>query len=258
MVELREQLTEAGLPHRYLGLGFRRWSRTDICAVLDRYRVYYDSYATPSKFELLDLLDDLISSRGLTRNHRFLILKGRLPRNASNVVKRNVNGRIQSSPSSSTNSSDGDLGECVVCDKALTISNSPNRPITLTCEHKPDVCRDCLAKSIRIQFKGKMWDNINCPTCNARLGHEDVQAFGTAKTFRRYVFHNTKNTSDHVVNSYSYHKLATAEALSSIPGFRRCLAPGCVSGQIHKGGARKPVVTCSDCGSKSCFTHQTA
>ena len=50
----------------------------------------------------------------------------------------------------------------------------------------------------------------------------------------------------------------TSEAMCSIPGFRRCLAPGCVSGQIHEGGAEEPIVTCNDCGSKSCFTHQTA
>ena len=165
---------------------------------------------------------------------------------------------VDGSGLSAMDSSHGDLGECVVCDEALINSNTPNRRITLSCQHEPDVCLDCLARSITVQFESKVWDNIDCPSCGDRLAFEDVQAFGTAETFSRYVSHNRKPLPITLLKSYSYDELATSEAMSSIPGFRRCLAPGCVSGHIHEGGADQPIVTCSNCASKSCFTHQTA
>ena len=145
MVELREQLTEAGLPHKYLGLRFLAWSRTDICTVLDHYNVSYRPsplHEIPPKFDLFGLLHDLINSRGLTRDDRFLVFKGRLPlygpNDATSSSNRspnpeeenrglepqnarlpNVNGSSSNVPLGPTNRSDGNLGECVVCYEAL-------------------------------------------------------------------------------------------------------------------------------------------
>ena len=284
MAQLRRDLMEAGLPRKYLGLGVQSWSMIDICNVLDYYDVPYRPSRTheiPSKFELIELLHDLINSRGLTRNHRFLILKGRYPRTQRSVCRcsssdspmdvddgsepedaslPDVNGNTPSSSSSSADSSDADLDDCVVCDEPLTASNTPNRPPTLACEHKPDVCLHCLSRSITAQLEGKVWNHIDCPSCDARLSFEDVRAFGTRETFQRYPFLPTtlNSLAMALLTSSSYDNLATSEAISSIPGFRRCLAAGCTSGQIHEGGADEPIVTCQACGSKACFTHQTA
>ena len=74
---------------------------------------------------------------------------------------------------------------CVVCFETLTSATIPPRKITAACSHESDVCLGCLAKAITSQFEGRIWKHIDCPSCRARLGYEDVQAFATAATFRR-------------------------------------------------------------------------
>lgn len=37
----------------------------------------------------------------------------------------------------------------------------------------------------------------------------------------------------------------------------RCLQPGCLGGHLHEGGGDNPIVTCTACRSKQCFTHQS-
>lgn len=54
----------------------------------------------------------------------------------------------------------------------------------------------------------------------------------------------------------SYDNLASLEAMSTLPNFRRCLAAGCESGQIHFEGAAQPIMTCGACRRKTCFTHE--
>ena len=41
---------------------------------------------------------------------------------------------------------------------------------------------------------------------------------------------------------------------ASIEGFRMCLVPGCSYGQIHEGGDNQPIVTCHQCGARSCYS----
>jgi hypothetical protein len=41
-----------------------------------------------------------------------------------------------------------------------------------------------------------------------------------------------------------------------IPNFTMCLGPGCDSGQIYGGGHDQPIMTCTTCKFKTCFTHQ--
>lgn len=76
---------------------------------------------------------------------------------------------------------------CIVCfDEVLSV-NRPRRRITATCNHEPDVCRACLTSSIAVQFGNKIWDQIDCPTCGARLSYEDVKLFADSSVFGRYV-----------------------------------------------------------------------
>lgn len=77
------------------------------------------------------------------------------------------------------------LQNCVVCIETLRLEAFPSRKITPACSHEPDVCLDCLAQHITSQSSNKMWNHIDCPSCSARLGYEDVRAFATAGTFER-------------------------------------------------------------------------
>lgn len=56
--------------------------------------------------------------------------------------------------------------------------------------------------------------------------------------------------------THRYDTLCTLEATSDMPNFRRCLAPGCDSGQVHELGAAEPIVTCNGCGRRTCFIHE--
>ena len=74
---------------------------------------------------------------------------------------------------------------CKVCFESFTLGAFPTRKTTAACSHEPDVCLSCLAQSITSQSRDKMWNHIDCPSCSARLGYEDVRAFATAATFER-------------------------------------------------------------------------
>ena len=73
---------------------------------------------------------------------------------------------------------------CVVCFETLTSTTIPTR-VTAACSHGPGVCLGYLAKAITSQSEGKIWKHIDCPSCSARLGYENVQAFAIATTFQR-------------------------------------------------------------------------
>ncbi|MCJ1288075.1 hypothetical protein MMC26_007428 [Xylographa opegraphella] len=137
----------------------------------------------------------------------------------------------------------GDLdaitSECIACLGALTIATTPNRRVTEACNHDPSICSDCLAQSIVSQIDSKIWNQIDCPTCKARLSYNDIKAFATEPVFQRY---------DNLTN---------LEAMSALPNFRRCLSLGCESGQIHYQGAAQPIMTCHACQRKTCFVHET-
>ena len=86
--------------------------------------------------------------------------------------------------------SDSEMGveidkDCEVCFESLTLEAFPTRKTTAACTHEPDVCLSCLAHAITSQSETKMWNLIDCPSCSARLGYEDVQAFATAAIFER-------------------------------------------------------------------------
>lgn len=86
--------------------------------------------------------------------------------------------------------SDSEMGvdndkSCEVCFERLTLEAFPTRKTTAACSHEADVCFRCLAHFITSQNWDKMWNHIDCPSCSARLGYEDVRAFATAATFER-------------------------------------------------------------------------
>ena len=55
---------------------------------------------------------------------------------------------------------------------------------------------------------------------------------------------------------FSYDQKSLIAFFATIPNFTRCLGPKCDSGQVHGGGDDQPIMTCTSCQFKTCFTHQ--
>ncbi len=81
----------------------------------------------------------------------------------------------------------------VVCMEEITPADRPRRRITRACGHEPDVCIPCLRGSIAAQIENKVWDQIDWPSCNARLAHEDVKIFADSSVYGRYLFFKTES-----------------------------------------------------------------
>lgn len=130
--------------------------------------------------------------------------------------------------------------DCVVCFSSKAISKFPQSTPTAACTHPIQTCSECLAASIKSDLRDNIWtkDVICCPQCPAPLAYSDVEKFGDADTFSLYA---TRLAND---------------ACSELPNFIQCTAVDCMAGQIHDGGADHPIVTCFDCGRKSCFLHR--
>jgi hypothetical protein len=53
-----------------------------------------------------------------------------------------------------------------------------------------------------------------------------------------------------------YDQKSVISVFKDFPNFTPCLGPGCGSGQIHADGHGQPIMTCTTCNFKTCFTHQ--
>jgi hypothetical protein len=77
--------------------------------------------------------------------------------------------------------------ECNVCTETRPLFQFPERTPTEDCQHGIETCTHCLRTWIESDFKSKMWNEVNCPTCRARLQHNDVMDFAPRNVFVRYV-----------------------------------------------------------------------
>ena len=212
-----EQYRRLGVPTTLLGLGHRSWTKSHIRLVLDHYGWNYQAI-TGTKLNLMHELDLLVQEYDLRPADRKSILNasnnGKTPRRSPRVrrvphptfppvevVGRRRSSRVptkartkkaprkvskKSVTAAPTPEVVNDLRrDCVVCFETLTAENTPNRNITTSCDHEPDVCTTCLSTSISTQFTSKVWDQIDCPTCGERLGYQDVQEFADSDVFGR-------------------------------------------------------------------------
>jgi hypothetical protein len=93
--------------------------------------------------------------------------------------------RNQHSKSSSRHTKPAPYKECIVCTDTRPLHRFPTRPPTEECMHDTDVCRRCVRTWIQSEFKSKIWNEINCTICAARLQYDDVMAFAPRDVFRR-------------------------------------------------------------------------
>ena len=174
-----ETYRQAGVPISLLGCSYKYWQMEHLRAVLDHYGRTWRYGA--SKLELMSELHRLVQERLLTWRDKSRILTAR---KKARLRGNNRPPEVQHNNAMPDTSSAARL-DCVVCLEGLGPHNAPQRKITSACDHEPNVCLSCLTQSISAQFTSKLWDQIDCPSCSARLDHQDVQAFAEAEVFGR-------------------------------------------------------------------------
>ncbi|PVF96668.1 hypothetical protein CPB86DRAFT_816178 [Serendipita vermifera] len=134
--------------------------------------------------------------------------------------------------------------ECVVCRNEFQRGEIPKNAPSITCNHPPEVCVDCLQRTIQAAMKtGNFLSGISCPgaACPGKLDYFDVKKWAEKDTFERY---------DKL--------LLQALLRTEVPSYILCLSPTCGAGQEHIGGDVNSIVICYACGSKQCFKHKAA
>lgn len=140
---------------------------------------------------------------------------------------------------------------CIVCFETLNPETIPERRITSSCDHEPDVCRSCLATSISTQLVSKIWNHIDCPACGHRLDFQDIQAFADHEVSRRL---EPSYISDSQLSDLS-HRYENYLLQSRLSGgqFQRCRHQHCQSGQ-QCFPDQDSYMICVACKGRTCLT----
>jgi hypothetical protein len=75
--------------------------------------------------------------------------------------------------------------ECIICADTRPSYRFPDRPPTGECTHHAEACRRCLRTWIQSEFSTKIWNEINCPMCAARMQYDDIRQFAPHEVFCR-------------------------------------------------------------------------
>ncbi|KAI9375617.1 hypothetical protein BJX61DRAFT_539632 [Aspergillus egyptiacus] len=135
--------------------------------------------------------------------------------------------------------SSSETKECVACLDKLPLSSFSQRPVTEGCEHPASqICKPCLHSSLQAQLDELSENGFTCPLCKHPMSDREARKLTTPGVFRRY------------------DTLRKQRALANDPKFIRCSNPKCDGGQVHTSGAKSPMMTCRECGSRTCFNHQ--
>ncbi len=233
-----ETYRQAGVPTTLLDCPYKRWRMDHLRAVLEHYGRSWRYRA--SKLELMSELHRLVQERQLTSQDKSRILTAR---------KSSLIGGDPVPPESAARL------DCVVCFEGLGPTNAPQRKIASACDHEANVCLSCLSQSIATQFASKVWDQINCPSCSARLEHQDVRAFADAEVFERWVFFAFITYHRLIIDICRYDNFSLEGLLSSAQ-FQRCRHPNCRSGQECY-AEHDSFMICQECHGRTCITCDT-
>ncbi|KAI0490654.1 hypothetical protein F4859DRAFT_15858 [Xylaria cf. heliscus] len=128
--------------------------------------------------------------------------------------------------------------ECIVCIENIPRKGFPKSPISPVCSHEAQCCLSCLATHLTSQLESQSPKSFTCPQCRGALPYASIQQYASPETFTQY------------------DKLLARNGLAEEPNFCWCTA-GCGSGQLHPEGRENPLMICTNCRGKTCFTHQS-
>ena len=128
---------------------------------------------------------------------------------------------------------------CSICFESKLPADFPaSEDLPTACAHNRDICRACITTSITDGIVQKPRDHMGCPECGARWDDCFLKLYAQPEAFA------------------VFEALDVLRVLEAMPEFRRCLRPRCNGGQLHEAGDAAPIVTCIECGYKTCFTHR--
>ncbi|CAJ0643217.1 197_t:CDS:2 [Entrophospora sp. SA101] len=154
----------------------------------------------------------------------------------------NSNNKVKSKSSNSKMSTIRNFlkkKECMICIEKRYIKSFVI--ISKNCNHDTNICDECVKKYIESNLNDKGDVNIKCPFagCHVILDSYEIKSLVKKDLYERY------------------DKLALRKALQQMSDIRWCKNPKCGSAQSHIGSDSEPILTCGDCGTKSCFTHDS-
>ncbi|KAG6990997.1 hypothetical protein G7Y79_00059g091820 [Physcia stellaris] len=128
--------------------------------------------------------------------------------------------------------------ECLICAEPQKDNQFPTPEQMDGCSHESNVCRSCIARHVETQIpaNGK-WQGVQCLDCQASLNKRQISNLVWMDEYERL------------------EELAAQKARESHIRYRSCLSSTCDAGQIHW-SYKSPIVTCKECGSRSCFNHR--
>ena len=74
---------------------------------------------------------------------------------------------------------------CVACHRSRPTSAFPDGHVVESCQHEPEVCLDCIEKTIVEDLDNDLPHCISCPQCGDPLSAVDVWRFSSTGTFTR-------------------------------------------------------------------------
>ncbi|KAH6667617.1 hypothetical protein B0J14DRAFT_489716 [Halenospora varia] len=128
--------------------------------------------------------------------------------------------------------------ECTICAEYVDNDQFRNLGCTPRCTHEMTFCNGCLTQTIDAQIESLPWDRIHCPECPALMTFQFVKEVASPEAFIRY------------------DRKTVLAVFATMPNFTYCLNPSCDSGQIHDSGDEQPIMTCTTCSFKTCYTHK--
>ncbi|KAH8834497.1 hypothetical protein DL96DRAFT_1580767 [Flagelloscypha sp. PMI_526] len=173
------------------------------------------------------MVDTIPYTQALTPQRLSEILLGTLHPSIRTAIEQKTSVALRSCP--------------ICCSDDIPEYDFPRFPPTSRCQHKPLACRDCLAQHLEAQlFSQAVVLEVNCLNhpCSEKLGYDEIKQWATPECFNRY------------------NSVAIRQRLAEDPNFVWCLNVKCDHGQTHPLAHTSPIVQCSWCFKKSCFTHQ--
>ena len=69
---------------------------------------------------------------------------------------------------------------CGVCWDQVAVDEIIQGKLVDECEHEADICRNCIIQSITAQLDYRLWNQITCPLCPAKLSSDVVEKYASA------------------------------------------------------------------------------